>query len=108
MFSDELVDLMRKKNVANGKLLRSINEALIYIEERKKKVQNHIQILPKVSSVQKFEDSQTTSEHKSDRKVSDEMKPKQWEEEMDEDEKIRKLRESFEAMGSTVTIDRNM
>lgn len=107
---------MREKNAANGKLQCSINEALIYIEEMKKKVQNHIQILPEkelratsvASSVQKFGDLQTTSTHKDDKKVSGEMENKQSKDEMNEDEKIRKLREYFEATESTVTTDLNM
>lgn len=82
----------------------------------KKKVENHNQIIPKkwlcgtpvTSSVQKFEDSKTTSTHKGDRKVSGEMEHKQLKEEMNEDEKIRKLREYYEAMKSTAIIDLNM
>lgn len=107
---------MRKKNAANIKLQCSINESLNYIEEIKKKVQNRIQMISKnepcatsvVSSVQKFKEPQTTVKHNGDRKVAAEMEHKQSKKDMDEDEKIRKLRESFEAMERTVTIDRNM
>lgn len=107
---------MRKKNAGNIKLQCSINESLIYIEEIKKKVQNRIQMISKnepcatstVSSVQKFEESQTTVKQNGDRRMAAEMEHKQSKTEMDEDEKIRKLRESFEAMENTVTIDRNM
>lgn len=74
----------------------------------KKQVQNEpcAKLVP--FSVQQFEEPQTTTKQNGERKVSAETEQKQSKKEMDEDEKIRKLRESFEAMGSSVTIDRNM
>lgn len=58
-----------------------------------------------VSSLQKFQESQATAKQNVDRKVSADQSKK----EMDENEKMRKLRESFEAMEySQATIDRNM
>lgn len=84
--------MLRKKNASNVKLQSSINEMLTVMQTSS------------TLSVRKNKEPQITSAKHSNVTTKTEQPKK----EMNEDEKMRKLRESFEAMGKPVTVDRNM
>lgn len=97
--------MLRKEKAGNLKLQSSINEALVCVDKIFKKESYATTV---ASSMKKIEELQSMTKQKNARKVSSEMEHKQWKNEMDEDEKIRKLQKSFEAMEGMITIGRNM
>lgn len=86
--------MLRKKYAVNVKLQSSINESLAIIQASS------------TPPVRKFTEPHTTSAKQSDdEQLTNMEEPKK---EMTEDEKMRKLRKSFEALERPVTAVRNM